>query len=436
MIVLSFFSLGQASARLADLVSLSCDIVLDEFIGDVAGVRKCVELLYGGKVRITEANIQTLLKFSAKFEVDAMWNICFEWVNSNFTPDHLCLIINSGLMLEHISEKKSELILYLCSEYICEEVGDRLFSLSEGWGLDNAMIRFFIQSDMLEYTLPILTAWIQTDANIRVVLDYVEEKFLEEELVKQDGVFEDLLMRMSDKVELLETSKRLLKLRATSGVRPCDKKELRGLLEKGYYLTLPASQIRCVEGGLEHYEYVELLVEWVIQNKPSQEDFTLLWSKIRQVELSYYYMWYVRNTVKKSRQKGQPSPEVPRLDASEYSYHAAFWGLNSGTPRFSSSQFLALINKEVVQLTFTCDACKDSSTTLLRLDDTIPCYEPHDNAHCSVQHWFINWVNGSVSCNFSLVTNSYTDAVNMIRKCVQDNIVLGIYCLYKCKKRC
>ena len=61
MIVLSFFSLGQASARLADLVSLSCDIVLDEFIGDVAGVRKCVELLYGGKVRITEANIQTLL---------------------------------------------------------------------------------------------------------------------------------------------------------------------------------------------------------------------------------------------------------------------------------------------------------------------------------------------------------------------------------------
>ena len=61
--------LSQKSQVLQDLMGGDREVYLDQFEGEEEGIKDVIELLYGGAVEITEANVKTILKFSVIYEV-------------------------------------------------------------------------------------------------------------------------------------------------------------------------------------------------------------------------------------------------------------------------------------------------------------------------------------------------------------------------------
>ena len=85
--------LSLLSPVLLDLAVKSSDIILDEFIDNVSGVRDCLALLYGGTVEINDDNLETIVKFSIKFEVEKLYTLCVEWIRTNVSTKSTLLFI-------------------------------------------------------------------------------------------------------------------------------------------------------------------------------------------------------------------------------------------------------------------------------------------------------------------------------------------------------
>ena len=54
--------ISLVSKVLQDLAVKGPDLNLDDFVGDIDGVRDCVKFLYGGKVDVTVDNLKQLLR--------------------------------------------------------------------------------------------------------------------------------------------------------------------------------------------------------------------------------------------------------------------------------------------------------------------------------------------------------------------------------------
>ena len=202
---------------LLDLVTKSPDVCLDLFVGDLPGVKDCVMFLYGGKVQITTNNIQTIVKFSAMFEVKNLFELCFDWIEQNIRSETLFTFITTGLMVENLEnlDGGDNRVLSTCTAFIKNNVQNNLLELSKSWSLDdNDLIKYFIQEDILLFTLPILTQWVESDAQIKLLLDQFEAKGTD--LRRYGGRGNQLVEKFSDKVETLETSKRIIKLKVSS----------------------------------------------------------------------------------------------------------------------------------------------------------------------------------------------------------------------------
>ena len=288
--------ISQSSTILLDLAVKNSDIYIDDFVNDLKGVQDCLELLYGGPVDITTTNIQTIVKFSVKFEIQSLYQICLDWIKENISTEKIYLFLNVGLMVEKMTEDRQD-ILNSCSDYIKDEIKEDLFEISKNWSFeDPSLIKFLIQGDILLFTLPILSGWVQNDTHVKLILDQVEMKGIIEELFSQGEKSTELLEIMSDKVELLETSKRVMRLTSTSlkaGKAPCSShnKDLKSLMSLDYS-SFSVDQIIAVEEQyhLEHYEFVEVIVHWIAVNNPSQNNVTTLWGRVRQKELNYWYV--------------------------------------------------------------------------------------------------------------------------------------------------
>ena len=163
----------MVSKVLQDLAVKGPDLDLDDFVGDIDGVRDCVKFLYGGKVDITVDNLKTITKFSIKFEVKCLYQVCVDWVEQNLGPLNLYMCIIVGLMVEGMrgGHRHGE-ILDACTRYIKNDVADDFVVVSEHWSLDDgALIRFLVQAELLSFTLPIFTNKIQVEKQVKLLLD-------------------------------------------------------------------------------------------------------------------------------------------------------------------------------------------------------------------------------------------------------------------------
>ena len=426
--------LSQLSPVLLELAVKSSDIILDEFVDNVSGVRDCLVLLYGGTVEINDENLETIVKFSIKFEVEKLYTLCVEWIRTNVSTKSTLLFISIGLMAERMGKVD---IREICLQNIRDNVKEELLKIRANWCCeDSGTIQFLLQRDILPYSLPVLTAWVQTDANIVLILDDAEVKGITQDLFSQGQRSTDLLNVMSDKVQVLSTSKRIMKLTSKSLVpsvasssasekikslvpsvasssasekmkslvpsvasSSASEKSLKDLLNEDYN-SYSVEKLMATEKyfSLEHYEFVEVLLFWIKINRPSQADVIKLWSVIRQQDLNRDYLECVRALLVEKYK--YTIPDVVKLKETGYKYSA------SCKFGFIAGQIIdALCNDRPVTYRIACERCNAVVQLTVRLCDNTPCYTAvsRHNKH-TVKHCYISRRGGYQL--LSLITNN------------------------------
>ena len=61
--------LALKSKVIEEIVSTQREIFLDDFVGEEEGVQDVLEMLYGGDVKVSMANIKTIIKFSVLYNI-------------------------------------------------------------------------------------------------------------------------------------------------------------------------------------------------------------------------------------------------------------------------------------------------------------------------------------------------------------------------------
>lgn len=361
-----------------------------------------VELLYGGSVGLHEGNVKTICKFSILYEVVEMYELCFTWVKENITTLDLFSLIQFGIQIECICKDNHD-ILTLCSAYIKEDIKDDLTSLSESWrftGITN-FVRFLLSQDILYFTLPVLTLHIHDDASVEMVLTQLEAGGVV--LSDYGERASDLLEKMSDFIEELETSKKLNKVQNVTyrtslmsmagSSKTVPVKDFTVLLTSGYR-SFPIDKILNLEAeySLTHFQFVEISLEWILCNKASHYDNISVWNSFRQRELAYNYVTYVRDPIIAARRAMVPKVENRGLE--NYTYF---------------SDCIQLSQLTAIELEKKCDKCYNMYTIRVEIVDSAPCFRLNvDNSDCvTVEHLYLSSATDKGYDCFSLLTNNY-----------------------------
>jgi len=130
-----------------------------------------VELLYGGAVELNENNVNSIIKFSAIYQVQGMMTICLDWLKKHLSAGSLFRVIEMGILIESVGRDNRE-VLDLCSDYIAETVKDELLDLTGGWGLSDNLniIKFMLQDQILYFTLPVLKSWVSKESDVKFII--------------------------------------------------------------------------------------------------------------------------------------------------------------------------------------------------------------------------------------------------------------------------
>ena len=211
--------ISQQSSVLLALVQQQNEVYLDQFVGEEEGVRECIALLYGAEVELNIGNIGTVLKFSVLHEIQEMFQLAIRWVGRNVCEENLGKLLNHALLIETLGKEKVlkiEDVFFELFNFIKNHVKDDLLKLAKDWKIINrkCLIFFLIHPHILDFTLPLLTVLIEGDSDIQEMSVHLERE-LEHGNISLNAHGDkalDLLDKMSNKVESLETSKRVMKL--------------------------------------------------------------------------------------------------------------------------------------------------------------------------------------------------------------------------------
>ena len=437
---------SQESSVLLDLVAKNTEIYLDDFINDVDGVQDCLEFLYGAEVELNTDNIQSIIKFSIKFEIESLYKISIQWITDKiFDLDDLYMFLNIGLMAQSMHEDKKD-ILDVCHERIKCDFKDVLVVT---WPLEDTcfnVIKFLMQKDLLQYTLSIIIAWVQNDSHIKLILDHAEDKDITEELFGRGDDSIELARVMSDKVENVETSRKVIRL-ASTGFKVISGSEQKKCLKDlifDEYSSFSVGRIIDTEElyALEHHAFVEIAADWIVKKRPrvSQNDLAALSSRIKPKELNKIYMTYVQKMI--SWNSGNVIPGVTDLSEDKYGYSRAVWCIcrsRDSHSMLTDDQLSCLLKMDFFTLKLKCKQCDNMGWAKVKLSDGVPCYEIYKystlNEHCIVKHWTLEWFYRGSYQQFSLITNRTSDVIEKIKKCQLNDISMYLSCLYRCKKK-
>ena len=414
----------QASKVLEGLVGNQPELYLDQFIGEIEGIYDVVEVLYGGDVELSEGNYQTLLKFSVVYDVKEMYRLCFEWLKGHVSTLDLLSLVQFGLLIQRLADNSKRDILDICSGFIRDELKDKLHKLSKDWKISDDFVKFLIEKDILYYTLPVLCDWITangSDANINMILTELEDKDIINSFWKNGPRSSDFFQKMSNAICVFETLKRLSIIQNNNYRNSISTGEVKrlslqfsDLITEDYCLFKVEKVLGLEEQySLTHFQFVEVVLQWITSNTPSQDDVSKLWALVRQADLSGAFVNYSRNTVL-CYTVGIFLPDLDYdLKPIEYKY---WW---SCQPLKKPSDLPTVIKQ------MECDKCNRTFDFIVRLVDRNPCYEveiddPHDS-HITVEHVWLsisNYSNADVEgafCIISLLTNSYSSVIEKVK---------------------
>ena len=387
--------------------------------------------MYGGEVELKESNIKTILKFSTLFQIHKMYNLCLDWFIQHVSTLNLFTLIEFGLLIQSIGEGNND-VLDICTSHIKGDVKDELKVLGKDWviGGNINMFKFLINEDILDYTLPVLSDSLNgnvSDVIISTILTQLEG--IAESFWKYGERSSELLEKMSEVVEVPTTMRRLMKLsnltnrklgeNSQSCLPQCSVPGLNRLLAEDYRLFSFEKVVGLeTEFDLTHIEFVEIVIEWIRSNTPTQDMVTQLWGMFRQQELCRWYLVYLRITVCRS---GTVSvPRVERLGVDKYKYWYSDTTLRKGADLSS------------IKVDEKCEKCKKDFSMTVRLVEGTPCYEVEaGDAHVVEHVWLWYYKDG---CYYPLyvLTNSYSDVVEQINECWREGDDIGLYVMYTC----
>ena len=323
----------QASKVLEGLVGNQPELYLDQFTGEIEGIYDVVEILYGGEVKLSEQNFKTVLKFSVLFDVSKLYRLCIEWLKEHMATLDLFSLIQFGVFIQTLAEDSKRDILDLCTSFVKYHVKDGLMELSKSWVItDNAngFIKFLVQEGIFYYTLPVIMSWVRNDTDVNAILQELEAKSLIASLWSFGVRSSDLLDKMNDSCDSVDTIKRISAMQGRN-YRACvttvvensqfvsklPKKDLVGLLNLDYCF-FKLGDLLAIEKdyNLTHPQFIEIAVAW-IKSKPgiSQEDLNTVWDSFRESEV---HQSYVSSDVLNSLRPLELEPKERLLSEDQY----------------------------------------------------------------------------------------------------------------------
>ena len=355
-------------------------------------------------MELNDRNYKTVLKFSVVYDVQDMYKLCMDWLTGNVAEIDLYGLIAFGLIIERIGQGNQD-VLNLSIGFIRDNVRDELKVLGKDWliGGNVDMIKFLINEDILDYTLPVLSDSLNgdvSDAIISTILTQLEG--IAESFWKYGEQSSELLEKMSEVVEVPATMRRLMKLsnltirklgeNSRLELPQCSVPGLNSLLAEEYRLFSFDKVVGLEkEFDLTHIQFAEIAVEWIRSNTPTQHMVTQLWGMFRQHELCWWYLDALHITVCRS---GTVSvPQVEQLRDNKYKY----W--------YSGTRLCKGADLSSIKVDGKCKKCKKDLSVTVRLVEGTPCYESEAGGAHVVEHvWLQLYYNGTL---LSLLTNSY-----------------------------
>lgn len=259
----------------------------------------------------------------------------------------------------------------------------------------------------------------------------------------------ELIKKMNEKIDSLETSKKLIQLQSSLIQNYKPDKSLATLLNIKQWRYFNKDQLMLVSVSelykIEQFIYAEILLDWIGSNRPTQDIVTELWHTLDQTELSYGYVVWVEICI---LTYNYTVPPVEQLANNQYKYRDYYWDIDSDTT-------LNLTNKTPIQLIKPKECfirnCKQQTemAVTMQLCDSVPCYNLEagtvsnevSNVHYhpgSIVHWYLLIEQNEQWIRKSLVTQSSDDIVSFLsRKEEYSNIrvvCLSKYELGRCDK--
>ena len=419
----------QASKVLEGLVGNQPELYLDQFTGEIEGIYDVVEILYGGEVKLSEQNFKTVLKFSVLFDVTKLYRLCIEWLKEHIATLDLFSLIQFGVFIQTLAKHGNPDVFDLCTSFVKDHVKDGLMELSKSWVItDNSLIKFLVQEGIFYYTLPVIISWVRNDTDVNAILQELEAKSLVTSLWSFGVRSSDLLDKMNDSCDSVDTFKRISAMQGRN-YRACvttvvensqfvsklPKKDLVGLLNLDYR-SFKLGDLLAIEKdyNLTHPQFIEIAVAW-IKSKPgiSQKDLNTVWDSFRESEVHWSYVSYhVLNSLRPL--KLEPKERLPSEDQYKLCTYYSIIPADS-------------VIKGSVNVDKHCGTCNTRYNFIVRFVDKTPCFEV-DASHCDIQHVYLVYTDKGYGIVNSLITNSYSEVQQMIKE--QQSVNRDIYLFY------
>ena len=425
--------ISQSSQLLQDLALTQREIYLDQFTGEIDGIQDVVEMMYGGEVKLNEENVKTIMKFSVVYGVPEMYELCRKWVEEHLNDLNLFEFIQLGLLIQSFWQDNCD-IQAICTKYISEKVKDQLVEVGKDWDFakDVPFARFLIQEKILHYTLPLLTAWVSNESHVVAILVQLKQDNLCDTVYQYGEPAIDLLDKMSDLAESKDVFKMIISLQSNQGrkfvkgemkvSRP--RKDVSSLLSDYRSFSIDALLGIEADYAINHAQFVDVAIEWVLSNRRSQEDVTTIWNQIRQFDLGCNNMlFYCRRTFL-SQKYSVPEYHLD-LDPREFKYLTASLFLTKATD----------IDPIKSTNNTACGKCQTQCSFILKLVDGASGFKVEQQSHCIIGHVYVATRLDPRICLIgflSLLTNNHSTVRERIDRCLNNKINIAVEVMYEC----
>ena len=303
--------LAQHSATLQKLVSDDNEIFLDNY----TNVKDCLLVLHGGIVTLTLDNILDIMKFSVQFEIDDMLSPCLQWLENNINRENFLVVLKICNSVSNMAKScgidLKENLFQSC-KFLLKIEGPPLISSmlhEENANTQTAISNFmkFLEDGFIHF-LPLLTDHISA-SNVSWVIDSLTEnasnliKYSDKEkinsvLVKIESFVGDVTINR----KFIDLRHSLLKNTHCSCTSPClisriipdgNKWIKDSIFEKKIWKIMDFDQIIQLQALFtdeEHFLYSEIVIEWVIEKKPTKDTFECLARSIMPCLLNADYI--------------------------------------------------------------------------------------------------------------------------------------------------
>ena len=424
--------INQSSQLLQDLALTQQEIYLDQFTGEIEGIQDVVEMMYGGEVKLTLENVKTIMKFSVVYGVPEMYELCRKWVEEHLNDLNLVEFIQLGLLIQRVGQDNCD-IQAICTEYISQKVKRQLVEVGQDWDFakDVPFARFLIQEKILQYTLPLLTAWVSNESHVVAILVKLKQDNLCDTVYQYGEPAIDLLDKMSDLTESKDVFKMIISLQSNQGRKfvkseikiSKPRKDLCSLLSEDYK-SFSIDALLGIEAdySINHAQFVDVAIEWVLSNQRSQEDVTAIWNQIRQSDLCNNMLFYCRRTLLLQKYS---VPQYNFCDPREYKYLTASIWLTKAT------EFDPITTTN----NMSCGKCKTQCSFILKWVDGASGFKVEQQSHCIIGHVYVaTRLDPRIRLIgfLSLLTNNHSTVRERIDRCLNNKINIAVEVMYEC----